>query len=132
MRESLDLYSLEHSLAWFSDTMADKPLLEHHFPSLLVGVNPITKHSSLPLLEIPSDVIIKMTRHASEMRDIIFTLLDSLSEDQRLVVGLDSEWNVNLEARRRGLEDQQRTAVLQLAHGRNIWIFQVCISPNLR
>ena len=112
-------------MAWYSDTMVDKPLLERHFPSLLAEVHSLTKHGDLPLLVIPPEVTIKVSKRASEIQGIIFTLLDGLDNGQRLVVGLDSEWNVDMDARRHNIPDQRQTAILQIAHGNNILIFQV-------
>ena len=125
MFDSLNMYGLQHPEVIFTDNMADKAMLERHFPSLLKGVVPITEHSGLPTFEIPPDVSITCHQSATEMQDIVLGLIDQTSEGEELIVGLDTEWNVDLNARRNGVPDPQSTAILQLAHGKRIWIFQV-------
>jgi hypothetical protein len=53
--------------------------------------------------------------------------VDLLSNDdgESLVVGLDTEWDVDLNSRREGVPDRRRTGIMQLAYNNNVWIFQV-------
>ena len=41
------------------------------------------------------------------------------------VVGLDTEWDVDLSAQRQGVPDRWKTAIMQIAYGNEVWIFQV-------
>ena len=61
---------------------------------------------------------------------MILSLVDLLSNDdgESLVVGLDTEWDVDLNSRREGVPDHRRTAIMQLAYNNNVWIFQVSTS----
>ena len=43
------------------------------------------------------------------------------------MVGLDTDWDVDLNSRREGVPDRRRTAIMQLAYNNDIWIFQVSI-----
>lgn len=128
MHDSIQTYGLPMPQIIFTDNMADKQMLERHFESLKDGVRPFTKHDNLPLLEIPSTVDITLCKSTSQIQSAILTLIDSLSDedDSTLVVGLDSEWDVDIDARRQGLPDRRQTAILQIAHEDHIWIFQVC------
>jgi hypothetical protein len=127
MFDSLNTYGLPHPEVFFTDNMADKNMLEKHFPSLTKGVTPITEHGDLPLFEIPSHVSITCHRSVTEIQDAMRTIIDQAPEGEELIVALDSEWDVDTTARRHHIPDPQTTAVLQLAHGNNIWIFQVSI-----
>ena len=97
-RDSAETYGLQQPQIFYTDNMAYKSMLEKHFPSLCHGIQPITKYGSLPLFQLPSDVEIKVTKNASEIQDIVFTPLDGLAFGEKLVIGLDSEWNVDLES----------------------------------
>lgn len=107
IRDSAETYGLEQPQIFYTDNMADKSMLEKHFPSLRNSIQPITKHGSLPLFRLPSDVEIKVTKHAGEMQDIVFTLLDGLGPGEKLVIGLDTEWNVDLNAHCAGVPDRR-------------------------
>ena len=57
----------------------------------------------------------------------------SNNDGESLVVGLDTEWDVDLNSRQ-GVPDRRRTAIMQLAYNNDIWIFQVskfCINGFL-
>lgn len=116
MQNSLILYGLREPEIFYTYNMTDKPMLEQHFPSLKESVQPITKHSLPPLFELSANVEIKVTKQASEIHDIIFRLLDDLGEDEKLVVGPDTEWNMDVNAQRAGIPDHHQTALLQIAH----------------
>jgi hypothetical protein len=124
-RDSLNTYGLEHPSVFFTDALSDQPMLERHFPSLTKDVIPISDTGDLPSFVVPVDVHVSVHRTATEIGDIIGTLIDQLPDGEDLIVGLDAEWNVDLEARRRGIPDPKRVAILQLAHGKRVWIFQV-------
>jgi len=48
----------------------------------------------------------------------------SNNDGESLVVGLDTEWDVDLNSRQ-GVPDRRRTAIMQLAYNNDVWIFQV-------
>lgn len=126
-QDSINTFGLPSIQVAFTDNPADKPMLERHFPSLLDGIQPISSHSSLPRFQIPNDVTIHSIRTASQIQDVILSLLDRVSPEEQLIVGLDTEWNVDLEARRHGISQPKQVALLQLAHGRDIYLIQVLI-----
>jgi hypothetical protein len=122
MSESIAKYGLEPPKIIFTDNMADKPMLEAHFPSLKTGVQPV-RHDNLVPLELPEDIEILICSTPFQVRTAAFSLIDALKDsDSTLVVGLDTEWNVDLDARRNGVPDRRQTAVMQLAHGSTIYI----------
>ncbi|KAK7047836.1 hypothetical protein VNI00_006164 [Paramarasmius palmivorus] len=125
MRNSILTFGLSEPKVFFTDNMADKPMLERHFPSLLDGVSPITRDGHLPKLKLPEDVTITVLAKSNDINDAIRTIVDGAGDDELLTVALDTEWNVDLDARRRGIPDHRRTAILQIAHRRKIWIFQI-------
>lgn len=127
MFDSLNTYGLPHPEVFFMDTMLDKNMLEKHFPSLTKGVTPITEHGKLPLFEIPSHISITCHWNVTDIQDVIHTLIDQASEGQMLTVALNTEWDVDTHACHHHVPDPQTTAILQLAYGNNIWIFQVSI-----
>src|SRR5262249_35023486 len=117
MHASLELYGLQLPRIFFTDTMADKDMLECHFPSLIESVEPVSENDALPLLHLPPEVEILVLSRASDVQHHIFTLIDGIRENDELVIGLDSEWNVDINAQRQGLPDHRQTAILQIAHG---------------
>ena len=44
MNHSIHLYGLDPPHVIFTDNLADKPMLEQHFPSLRQGVHPVNTH----------------------------------------------------------------------------------------
>lgn len=126
VRESLNLYGHSQPRLIYTDNMADKHFLEKCFPSLLEGLVPVEKYSSLPLLEIPDDVDVLVRKTTLSINDAIRTILDSLPTTGagQIVVGFDSEWNVDVSAQGhvRGRGD---TAVIQIAFERRVYVLQV-------
>ncbi|GLB43789.1 putative essential for the formation of DNA replication focal centers [Lyophyllum shimeji] len=127
MRASLELYGHDQPDVFYTDNMADKEFLEKCFPSLRRDVVPIEKHSHLDPLSIPDHVQISVKRSITTIDDAMRTLLDLLPDDDEmgsLVIGLDAEWNI--ETSERGyVTGRGQTAVLQIAHGTNIFIMQI-------
>jgi hypothetical protein len=128
MNQSINTYGLEKPRVIFTDNMADKPMLERHFPSLKDGVRPVTEFDGLPQFELPQNLVPKVCQTASQINDAVFTLIDTLSnqDGETLAVGLDTEWDVDITARQEGVPDRCKTAILQIAHETGIWIIQVC------
>ena len=127
MKESLSLYGHEMPRIFFTDNMADKPMLEEIFPSLTEDVAPVDKYSHLAELEIPNTVSIFLKRGASAIDAAIRTIIDDLAEDGsgEIVVGFDSEWNVEVSSMGT-LQHVGKTAIVQLVYKNQIYILQVC------
>ncbi len=127
MCHSLETYGLAQPHIIFTDTMADKNFLESTFPSLYDGVRPITEHGDLETLELPSDVQVHVQKSTTQIESTILSLIDLMPdvEDSVMVVGLDLEWSVDLDARHLGHNDHHQTAIVQIAYNNKIWIFQV-------
>jgi hypothetical protein len=83
-------------------------------------------------LQLPSGCIPKLCQTSTQINSAILSLVDLLSNNdgESLVVGLDTEWDVDLNSRREGVPDRRRTAIMQLAYNNDIWIFQVSIALN--
>ncbi|KAJ7715670.1 hypothetical protein B0H16DRAFT_1477191 [Mycena metata] len=97
MRESLEKYGHSQPALFYTDNMIDKDFLERCFPSLRDGVVPVEKYSHLPTLEIPPDVSICVIKSVNEINTAMRTIIQDIpdnSNQQRIVIFLDSEWNV--------------------------------------
>ncbi|KAF8894864.1 hypothetical protein CPB85DRAFT_1257404 [Mucidula mucida] len=124
--ESFETYGLTPPQCVFTDNMADKSFLEEAFPSLREGVTAIAPHDELEVLSIPDDVRILVQTSLTQIETTILTLVDSLPDDEtsQLIIGLNTEWNVDLDARQRGVPDQRQTATMQIASNDTVWILQ--------
>ncbi|KAF8075254.1 hypothetical protein FPV67DRAFT_1728203, partial [Lyophyllum atratum] len=129
MRESLELYGHDQPRLFYTDNMADKEFLEKCFPSLRHDVVPVEKHAKLDPLTIPPNVQVTVKNSVLAIDDAMRTILDLLPDDDSspsnpIVIGLDAEWNV--ETSERGyVTGRGQTAILQVAHGSNIFILQI-------
>ena len=101
--------------------MLDKAFLESSFPSLREDVIAVEKHAHLQQLTIPDDVVVFVHESSSSMDLAIRAIYDQAPPDGGIVVGLDTEWNVNL---LQGSSGQEHTAVLQIAAGKHIYIMK--------
>ncbi len=133
MWESCEKYGLPRPRIVFTDNMSDKDFLEASLPSLRDGIRPVTKFDHLPKLDIPMSVQIHVKKSLSQIEDVVLSLVASLSEDEgeKMYIALDTEWNVDLEARRRNIPDRRSTAIVQIATRNNVWILQVSAAPLL-
>ncbi|KAI1781923.1 hypothetical protein LXA43DRAFT_907287 [Ganoderma leucocontextum] len=122
MQHSLALYGHKQPALFYTDNMLDKPFLEKSFPSLREDVIAVEKHAHLQELTIPEDVIVFVRESISSMDLAIRAIYDQASEGG-IVVGLDTEWNVDL--LQGGGRDH--TAVLQIATEKHIYIMRVSI-----
>jgi hypothetical protein len=106
MRESIETFGLEPPKVIFTDNMADKQMLEAHFPSLKTGVQPVAS-SEHPPLSIPEDVTVNVCTTPFQMTAAIGGLMDQLGHapSSTLTVGLDTEWNVDQAARQDRIPD---------------------------
>ena len=127
MRKSLDTYGHSQPKLFYTDNpAADKQLLEGIFPSLTQDVVPVEKYPNLKPFLRPSDVDISVQSTATGIEAALAKILDDLdveNENSRLVVGFDAEWNVDLVYG----GGPQPTAIIQIAYGKWVYIFQVSV-----
>ena len=126
MSKSLELYGHSQPKAVYTDNpAADKQFLERKFSSLKEDVTPVEKYPTLKSFTRPDDVHIAIQSTPSGIEAALVKITDDLNiedETSKLVVGFDAEWNVDLT---KG-SGSQPTAILQIAYGKWIHIFQVC------
>ena len=126
IQHSLDLYGHTSPYLFFTDNMADKQFLERCFPSLLKSVEPVEKYAHLEALIVPRETIfIKNTREG--INAAMSTIINDLpcdSSDAKIVVGFDSEWNVEISGNGHVL-NRGKTAVVQIAYGGRVYVLQV-------
>jgi len=136
MRKSLELYGLwPPSLFYTDNVMADKGFLEETYPSLRKDVVPIKKYSNLEPLTVPPDVQVFLKNTRPSINDDLSTILDDLPSTNLenappLVVGFDSEWNIEV-LPNGNVHHRGKTAVVQIAYQRRIYILQVYINDWL-
>jgi len=125
MQESLHLYGhLQPKIIYTDNPAADKQFLEHVFESLHENVVPVDTHATLKALVRPQDVNISLQSLASGIESGLAKIVDDLSiddETSHVVVGFDAEWNVDFTHG----GASQPTAIIQIAYGKWINIFQV-------
>ncbi|PBK90587.1 hypothetical protein ARMGADRAFT_1032577 [Armillaria gallica] len=112
---------------FYTDNMADKEFLENCFPSLHLDVVPVEKYSHLDPLHMPSHISISVLDGVTMIDDAMSSILQLLSEkddDSFLVIGLDSEWNVEV-SHHGYVMGRGQTAVLQLAVNNHIYLLQI-------
>lgn len=128
--DSLTSYGLNQPEAMYSDNPeSDRQILETAFQSsLLRDVVGVERYGHLEQLNTPDNVVVhvKNTREAiDEACQRIMRDLDFMDADSRVVVGFDTEWNVEFPANGR-FQHHGPTAIVQLAYRDTIYIFQVC------
>ncbi|KAH6874814.1 hypothetical protein BKA70DRAFT_1378804 [Coprinopsis sp. MPI-PUGE-AT-0042] len=123
MNESIEKYGLKPPKIVYTNCMSDKSMLEHHFPSLKTGVQPVNTHS-LPPLQLPGDVKVHLCTTMFQTTNIILGLIEQIDEGSgsTLTVRLDTEWDVDIDAWRQNVPDERQTAVMQITCRRTIWI----------
>ncbi len=124
MKHSLALYGHKQPALFYTDNMLDKPFLESSFPSLREDVIAVEKYAHLQQLAIPNDIVVFVRESASSMDLAIRTIYDQAPLEGELVVGLDTEWNVDLLQGGSG-GGRNYTAVLQIATGKHVYIMKV-------
>jgi len=130
MRNSLELYGLwPPSLFYTDNVVADKGFLEGIYPSLREDVVPVEKYRNLEPLVVPPDVQVFLKNTKSSINDALSTILDDLphaSSDNTvpLVIGFDSEWNVEVSPNGKVLHCG-KTAIVQIAYQTRIYVLQV-------
>ena len=127
VNNSLKLYGHSQPSLFYTDNISDKKFLEDCFPSLRQGVTPVEKHGHLDEFIIPSNVSILIKNNTNAINDAMRTILDDIPLDQgSIVVGFDSEWNVDVSAQGR-VTRRGRTAIIQIAYKNCIYVLQVML-----
>jgi len=125
MGESLEKYGHSPPKVFYTDNpAADKQYLERLFSSLHTDVVPVEKYPTLKSFVRPEDVDISVQSTASGIEAALAKITDDLNVDDetsQLVVGFDTEWNVDLTQK----GASRPTAIIQIAYGKWIYIFQV-------
>ncbi|KAF7324049.1 3'-5' exonuclease domain-containing protein [Mycena kentingensis (nom. inval.)] len=122
-----DLVVYGHNLpeVFYTDNMVDKPMLEKLFASLREGVSPVEKHSNLPMFIDPPcvenpDVLDSET----SINNVCRSILSEVPENGTLVVGFDSEWNLEV-APYGAVTGRGPPAVIQIAFKDRVYVFQI-------
>ncbi|KAH9475789.1 Werner syndrome ATP-dependent helicase-like protein [Psilocybe cubensis] len=129
MLHSLKMYGhSEPKLAFTDNVASDKAFLEDAWPSLRESVVPVEKYPDLEPLAVPTPpiaIFVKST--ASAIDAAMASILDDLDPshpDKKIVIGFDSEWNVEVSSNGHILHRGQ-TAIIQIAYKSSIYILQI-------
>ena len=109
--------------------MSDKGFLEKSFPSLRTGVIPVEKYGDLKEYCLPSDAEIIIKNEPSSINAAMETILDDVPSDDpdaQIVVGFDSEWNIEVSVGGR-VQECGHTSVIQIAYKNRVYILQVSL-----
>jgi hypothetical protein len=125
MSKSLNLSGHSQPLIFYTNNMANKQFLEECFPSLHQDVVPVEKYGHLEEFVIPLNIPIFIKNTINSINDAARTILEDVPQDEgSIIVGFDSEWNVEVAAGGRVMCRGQ-TAIIQIAYANRIYIFQV-------
>ncbi|KAF8895791.1 ribonuclease H-like domain-containing protein [Mucidula mucida] len=118
---------LEYGLVSISNTdnISDKAMLEGIFKSLLESVTAVEKHSDLPVFSIDAEVTTSVLDSVPAIDNTIHAIMDDVPDDGGyIVVGFDSEWNVETGPGGR-VTGRGSTAVVQIAYDNHIYILLI-------
>ncbi|KIK60525.1 hypothetical protein GYMLUDRAFT_261499 [Collybiopsis luxurians FD-317 M1] len=127
LSNSLAMYGHPQPSICYTDNMADKPFVESIFPSLHADIVPVENHSHLDPLLIPDNVQIITLQSAQQIDDIMHSILQMLPDHDGgtgLIVGFDSEYNVEVSGRGY-ITGHRPTAIVQIALGKKVFILQI-------
>jgi hypothetical protein len=82
---------------------------------------------------VPDNVPIFIKKSESAINDAMRTIIDDLHPDDsnaKIVVGFDSEWNVEVSGNGNVVQ-RGKTAIIQIAYKERIYILQVSLNPNI-
>ncbi|KAG6891629.1 hypothetical protein C0992_001314 [Termitomyces sp. T32_za158] len=128
--QDLSLYGHSQPELIYTDNMSDKTMLERIFTSLLDQVVPVQKYSHLPDFSLPPSCVPQVLDSVSAINNAIRGILNDLpmpSELQsggNLVVGYDSEWNVDMSGLGH-VVSRGPPAVVQIAYKDQVFILQI-------
>ncbi|KAG6835293.1 hypothetical protein H0H93_003051 [Arthromyces matolae] len=130
MSHDLTQYGHPQPELFYTDNLIDKGMLESIFTSLLNEVTPIEKYAHLPYIALPLSCTPQVLSSVTEINNTIRGILDDIPSpseslsDTRLVVGFDSEWNVETSMSGH-IVGHGPPAVIQIAYKKQVFILQV-------
>lgn len=95
------------------------------------GVVPVEQYAHLEEMSIPENVIVAAEASATSINRICRAIIEELDDRDEVVVGFDTEWNVDVSAGDR-IRHRGPTALIQIAYKDQVHVFQVripCSSP---
>ncbi|KAJ7644559.1 hypothetical protein FB45DRAFT_1116123, partial [Roridomyces roridus] len=125
LADDLHIYGHNQPEVFYTDNMIDKPMLESMFSSLRAGVNPVDKHGDLPEFIGPDfvrnpEILDSRTAIDNAVRGI----LTEIPDGGHIVVGFDSEWNVEVAAHGHILS-RGPPAIVQIAYQDSVYILKI-------
>ncbi|KAJ7220545.1 hypothetical protein GGX14DRAFT_559337 [Mycena pura] len=125
LAHDLVVYGHSPPEVFYTDNMVDKAMLEKIFPSLLEAVVPVDKYSHLSPFPTPAFVLNpKVLDCETDINNTMQAILEDVPEDGHIVVGFDSEWNVDMTQYGR-FGSHSPPAVVQIAYKDSVFILQV-------
>ncbi|KAJ7194292.1 hypothetical protein GGX14DRAFT_378125 [Mycena pura] len=125
LAEDLVVYGHNLPEVFYTDNMVDKAMLEKIFPSLTEAVIPIDKYSNLPPFETPDFVRNPAVLDEESMiNNAMRAILDDVPATGHLVIGFDSEWNVDMTQYGR-FGGRSPPAVVQVAYKESVFVMRV-------
>lgn len=125
LAEDLVVYGHNLPEVFYTDNMVDKAMLEKIFPSLTEAVIPIDKYSHLAPFETPDFVRSPAVLDEESMiNNAMRAILDDVPATGHVVIGFDSEWNVDMTQYGR-FGGRSPPAVVQVAYKESVFVMRV-------
>ncbi|KAJ6548260.1 hypothetical protein B0H10DRAFT_2243150 [Mycena sp. CBHHK59/15] len=125
LAEDLVVYGHNLPEVFYTDNMVDKAMLEKIFPSLTEAVIPIEKYSHLAPFETPDFVRSPAVLDEESMiNNAMRAILDDVPATGHIVIGFDSEWNVDMTQYGR-FGGRSPPAVVQVAYKESVFVMQI-------
>ncbi|KAJ6473082.1 hypothetical protein C8R45DRAFT_776206, partial [Mycena sanguinolenta] len=125
LADDLTVYGHDLPEVFYTDNIADKAMLEKLFVSLREGVVSVEKHSHLPILSTPAFVSKPDVLESTVVIDnVMRSILSDAQSGNHIVVGFDSEWNIDVAPMGR-LLGRGPPAVIQIAYKDRVYILQI-------
>ncbi|KAJ7494155.1 hypothetical protein FB451DRAFT_1551319 [Mycena latifolia] len=125
LAEDLVVYGHNLPEVFYTDNMVDKAMLEKILPSLTEAVIPVEKYSHLDTFETP-DFVRNPTvlDDESMINNAMRAILDDVPAAGHIVIGFDSEWNVDMTQYGR-FGGRSPPAVVQVAYKESVFVMRV-------
>ncbi|KAJ6545861.1 hypothetical protein DFH09DRAFT_1321402 [Mycena vulgaris] len=125
LAEDLVVYGHNLPEVFYTDNMVDKAMLEKIFPSLTEAVIPIDKCSHLAPFETPEFVRSPAVLDEESMiNNAMRAILDDVPATGHVVIGFDSEWNVDMTQYGR-FGGRSPPAVVQVAYKESVFVMRI-------
>ncbi|KAJ7205539.1 hypothetical protein GGX14DRAFT_568874 [Mycena pura] len=125
LAEDLVVYGHNLPEVFYTDNMVDKAMLEKIFPSLTEAVIPVEKYSHLDPFETPDFVRNPAVLDDESMiNNTMRAILDDVPTTGHIVIGFDSEWNVDMTQYGR-FGGRSPPAVVQVAYKESVFVMRV-------